>query len=148
MHKNKVHKILARSYSVYVFFLLIGIILDLTLNFRIFNNSFSTFIGILLLIFGTFLVIWAQKTSRNLKKENLNIETFCRGPYRYSRTPTNFGLFFLVLGFGFIVHSPFIIPFSIFAFCITKFIFLEKEERILAEKYGTPYLEYKKVVKF
>jgi protein-S-isoprenylcysteine O-methyltransferase Ste14 len=148
MGKNKVHIVLSRSYSVYFFFLLIGICLDLILNFRIFNNPLATFIGVLLLIFGTFLIVWAQGTSRNLKKENLNIETFCHGPYRYSRTPTNFGLFFLVFGFGFIVHSPFIISFSLFAFCIAKFIFLQKEESLLAEKYGAPYLEYKKIVKF
>ena len=148
LDKNKVHKVLASSYSVYFFSLLVGICLDLIFNFRIFNNVYVNFIGILFLILGTFLVIWAQKTSRDLKRENLSKETFCGGPYRYTRTPTNFGLFFLILGFGIIIHSPFIITLDLLAFLIAKFIFLEKEEKFLAEKYGTPYLEYKKMVKF
>lgn len=148
LNKNKVHKVLAHSYSIYFLFLLIGICLDLIFNFRIFNNFFAAFLGVLSLVFGTFLIVWAQRTSRNLKKGNLSNETFCGGPYRYTRTPTNFGLFFLVLGFGITVHSPFIIPLDIVAFLLAKFIFLEKEEKILAEKYGAPYLEYKKIVKF
>jgi len=30
---------------------------------------------------------------------------------------------------------------------ISRFIFLKRQENILAEKYGAPYLEYKKAVK-
>jgi protein-S-isoprenylcysteine O-methyltransferase Ste14 len=148
MDKNKVHRVLAHSYSVYFLFLLIGIFLDLIFNFRIFTSPFVPYIGVLLLVLGTFLIFWAQGTSRNLKKENLSKETFCDGPYRYSRTPTNFGLFLLVLGFGIVVHSPFIILLDLAAFFIAKCIFLKKEETILAEKYGAPYLEYKESVKF
>jgi protein-S-isoprenylcysteine O-methyltransferase Ste14 len=146
--KNKVHKVLASSYSVYLFVLLIGICLDLTFNFRIFTSYFATFVGVLFLVFGTVLIVWAQKTSRNLKKENISIEAFSQGPYRFSRTPTNFGLFFSVLGFGVVFNSPFIIVLSIIAFLIAKFVFLEKEEEVLAGKYGAPYLEYKKIVRF
>lgn len=47
-----------------------------------------------------------------------------------------------------IVNAFFIIVFSFISFLITKFTFLSKEEKILAEKYGAPYLEYKKSVKF
>jgi len=148
LHKNKVHKVLARSYSVYLFSFLAGVCLDLIFNFRIFNYSLVPILGILFLIIGTVLIIWAQGTSRNLKKENLKKETFFNGPYRYTRTPTNFGLFFLILGFGYVVHSPFIILLDLVAFFIAKFIFLNKEEKILAEKYGAPYLEYKKIVRF
>ena len=148
MDKNKVHKVLAHSYSVYFFFLLVGICLDLIFNFRIFTSPLTPTIGFLSLVFGTFLIVWAQKTSRNLNTENLSKETFCGGPYRYTRTPTNFGLFFLVLGLGIIIHSPFIILLDLVSFCLAKFIFLEKEEKFLADKYGTPYLEYKQMVKF
>jgi protein-S-isoprenylcysteine O-methyltransferase Ste14 len=52
-----------------------------------------------------------------------------------------------MLGFGIMANTLFIIIFSIFSFFITKFIFLKKEENILAEKYGAPYLEYKKIVR-
>jgi protein-S-isoprenylcysteine O-methyltransferase Ste14 len=147
-HKNKVHKVLAHAYLAYLFFFLLGVCFNLIFNLKVFNSSVYLFIGFLLLIFGTFLILSAQKASRNLKKENISRESFSQGPYRYTRIPTNFGLFFLVLGFGFIVNSFFIVLFSLIAFLVAKFAFLNRQEKILAEKYGAPYLEYKKTVKF
>src|SRR3989338_8719819 len=58
------------------------------------------------------------------------------------------GLFFLMLGFGVITNSFFVIVFSIISFLTAKFIFIEKQEKMLEEKYGTHYTEYKKSVKF
>jgi protein-S-isoprenylcysteine O-methyltransferase Ste14 len=148
LQKNKVHKILVHSYSVYFLFFLVGICLDLIFNLKVFILSVNIPIGLVLLVFGTLLIFWAQKSSRNLKIENITKETFTQGPYRFTRTPTNFGLFFLMLGCGIISNTFFIILFSFVSFVIAKFIFLEQEEKILAEKYGAPYLEYKKAIKF
>jgi protein-S-isoprenylcysteine O-methyltransferase Ste14 len=148
IYKNKVHKILARSYSVYFFFFLVGIYLNLFFNFKVFMSSIIIPIGFLFLVLGTFLAVWAQNTSRKLNTKNITKETFSKGPYRFTSTPTNFGLFFLMLGFGMVTNSLFGIVCSCVAFLIARFIFLEQEEKVLAEKYGTPYLEYKKIVKF
>jgi len=146
--KNKIHKVLAHSYSAYLLLFLLGSFLDLYFRLQVFSSSVVVPIGFILLIFGTLLIIWAQKTSRNLKKENITKETFRQGPYCFTRTPTSFGLFFLVLGFGMIANAFFIILCSCIAFFVAKFIFLNEEEKILAAKYCTPYLEYKKIVKF
>ena len=148
LHKPSVHKILAHSYSMYFVLFLVGVTLDLVFRFKFFSSSMILSVGSILLIFGSILILWAQYTSRNLKKENVTKETFCHGPYCYTRTPTNFGLFFLILGFGMITNAFFVILFSVISFIIAKFIFLDKQEKVLAEKYGTPYLEYKKSVKF
>ncbi len=148
IYKNKVHKILARSYSVYLVFFLLGVYLNLIFNFKVFASSIVTPIGLLFLILGTFLAIWAQKTSRNLDTKNLTKEVFYKGPYRFTSTPTNFGLFFLMLGFGMIANSFFIMTCSCIAFVIARFVLLVQEEQVLAEKYGIPYIEYKKIVKF
>ncbi len=147
-HKNKVHKILAHSYLFYFICFLFGLLLDFIFPLKVFENYIMSSIGAIFLIFGTFLIIWAQKSSLYFKKENINKEIFCYGPYRYTRSPTHFGLFLLTLGFGIIANALFIIIFSIISFVITKFTFIRKEEKILAEKYGTPYLEYKELVKF
>lgn len=147
-HKNKVHKVLAHSYSVYLFALLISVSLNMIFNFKIFNNPRVEYVGFLFLIFATLLIFWAQITSQNLSKENITRETFLGGPYRFTRMPTNFGLFFLMVGFGIIANSFFIILFAPISFLIAKFVFIKEQERILAEKYGAPYLEYKKSVKF
>jgi protein-S-isoprenylcysteine O-methyltransferase Ste14 len=146
--KYNVHKILAHSYSVYFLFFLIGVCLDLVFDFKVFNSSIVMPFGFIFLIFGTFLILWAQKTSRNLKKDIINKETFCHGPYYFTRTPTNFGLFFLMLGFGLIINAFFVVLFAFVSFVIAKLTFLKKEEEILALKYGAPYLEYKESVRF
>ena len=148
LQKHNVHKILAHSYSVYFLFFLIGVCLDLVFNFKVFNSSIVMPFGFIFLIFGTFLILWAQKTSRNLKKDIINKGTFCHGPYYFTRTPTNFGLFFLMLGFGLIINAFFVALFALISFVVAKLTFLKKEEKILALKYGAPYLEYKKSVRF
>jgi protein-S-isoprenylcysteine O-methyltransferase Ste14 len=51
------------------------------------------------------------------------------------------------LGFGIISNAFFVILTTLVSFLVSRFIFLEKEEIILEEKYGTPYLEYKRAVK-
>ena len=150
-HKSKrtVHHVLAHSYSFYFLFFLLGVFLNLFFPIRIFNNSIMVPVGVLLLIMASLLILWAQKTSRDFRKEeNINKETFCRGPYCYTRSPTHWGLFLLMLGFGVVINAVFIILFTIISFIVTKLVFLKKEESILADKYGTPYLEYKKSVKF
>jgi len=147
-HKNKVHIVLAHSYSVYLSLFLVGVFLDLVFNLKILNFTFVVPIGIALIFLASLLILWAQRTSRNLKKENLTKETFCKGPYSFTRSPTHWGLFFLTLGFGLIVNAIFIVISTIISFAITKFIYLKKEETILEKKYGAPYIEYKKSVKF
>ncbi len=147
-HKNKVHKVLAHSYSVHLLFLLAGICLDLLFSIRIFNNSVILSFGFLFLMFGTFLIVWAQHTSRHINKENITKETFQHGPYRFTRMPTNFGLLFLTLGFGIITNAFFVVLSSVASLFVAKFFFIEKQEKILSEKYGEPYVEYKKIVKF
>ena len=146
--KYSVHKVLAHSYFVYFVFFLIGIFLNSVFYIKIFDTSLAAPSGLVILILSTFLILWAQKTSRSFQKETINKETFCRGPYCYTRIPTHLGLFFLMLGFGMIINSFFIVLFTLVSFVIAKVVFLRKEEQILAFKYGDPYLEYKKMVKF
>ena len=147
-HKNKVHKILAHSYFFYFASFLFGILLDFTFPFRIFNGTIMTSIGITFLVFGTFLVFWAQTSSYKLNKENISKETFCHGPYCYTRHPTHLGLSLLMLGFGIMANAFFIVIFSILYFIINKYTFIKKEEKILTQKYGDSYIEYKRSVKF
>lgn len=142
----RIHKILMHSYVTYFILFLIGICLDFLFPLKIFQNTLYSFIGVLFLVFSTIVILWAQKTSRNLDIKNLSKETFCKGPYCYTRTPTHWGLFFLMIGFGLLINAFFVVLTSVISFLFSKFIFIDKQERILAEKYGAPYLEYKKKI--
>lgn len=146
--KHEVHGVLAHSYMVYFLVLIIGVVLDLSFPDKIFSTAIMMPTGFLMLILASVVIIWAQHTSRNLDHENITKEAFCRGPYCYTRTPTHWGLFLLVLGFGFILNALFVIMLTILSFVVSKLFFLKKQEAILEDKYGQPYLEYKKTVKF
>ena len=148
LHRNRVHKILAHSYLFYFILFLVSVCLDLVFRFNIFLSPAVAPLGIVVLFFGTFLIAWSQHTSRNMKIENLSKETFLHGPYCYTRCPTHWGVFFLMLGFGVIANALFVVLFTLISFILTKFIFLNKEEQALAEKYGDHYIEYKKLVRF
>jgi len=145
--EENVHSILAHSYSVYFFLFLIGLSLDFIFGYKVFSGVAP--VGFFFLFLATGIIFWAQKTGRDLRKVvEVKTEHFCRGPYCYTRIPTQWGLFFLLLSFGIITNSIFIVIFTIIAFFISKFVFMSKHERILAEKYGTAYIEYMKLVKF
>jgi protein-S-isoprenylcysteine O-methyltransferase Ste14 len=145
--KPSVHKILAHSYAATFMFFLVGVCLDLFLSIKIFNSEGVTSVGFVLLAFGTFLIIWAQKTSRNLKKEIITKETFSQGPYSITRSPTHWGLFLATIGFGIVVNAFFVVLLSLVSFIFTKLTFLKEEEKLLATKYGEPYMEYKNSAK-
>lgn len=145
---SSIHAILAHSYMAYFILFLIGILLHVIFLIKISSNNFTIVFGFLFLFLGTGLVFWAQHTSRKLDKSNLTKDSFCRGPYCYVRMPTHLGLFSLMLGLGLLVNSFFIIIIAFISFFLNKFYFIRKEENFLSNKYGAPYLEYKKAVRF
>jgi protein-S-isoprenylcysteine O-methyltransferase Ste14 len=137
-YKDKVHWVLAYSYSVYFTLFLVGVFLDLIFNLKFLNFSPVTSIGVIFIVLATGLIFWAQRTSRNLKKETLTKETFCKGPYRFTRSPTHWGLFLLILGFGIIINAIFVVISAIISLILTKLIYLKKEETILEKKNCAP----------
>ena len=145
-HKDQVHGVLGHSYSAYFVCFLAGVLLDLIFKLKIFNFGAMQEVGLLLVILSSFLILWAQKTSRNLKIENLKKENFLKGPYAVTRSPTHWGLFFLTLGFGIMTGAFFVVVSTIASHLISRIVYLRKEEMILERKYGAPYLEYKKAV--
>lgn len=145
-----VHFILANSYLVFLFAVILGVIFDTLLRRKMFDSVVYKDAGLSFLIIGTILIYWAQKVSSNyqnrkIKKENRTKFEF--GPYKFLRSPTHFGLFLMTIGFALIINSMFSFIFTVIAYSITKFLFLRKEEKILADKHGDIYLEYKKKVK-
>lgn len=145
---TSLHLIIVYSYLSYFTALLLGILFDFLFPHKFFEESIMTPVGFVLLISASFLIFWAQKSSRNFNDDDTTKESFCNGPYYFLRMPTYLGLFLLVLGFGMIVNATFVILFSIFSFLFSKLLFVRKEETLLENKYGNQYLEYKKSVRF
>lgn len=147
---SKVHSVLAYSYLVFLFSVILGVIFDIFVKNKIFSDIIYQQIGFFMLVISSIIIYWAQSTSSNYAK-NINKDKirsqFEYGPYRYLRSPTHFGLFIMTLGLSLIINSLFSVLFTLIAYIISKFFFLKKEEEILEDKYGEVYTEYKKKVK-
>jgi protein-S-isoprenylcysteine O-methyltransferase Ste14 len=148
--KGMVHFILVHSYLIFLFAVVLGVLFDVFLNGNIFSGVMYQYVGLLMLIAGSLIIYWAQSTSANYKKRIKKNETMLHfefGPYKYFRSPTHFGLFVMTLGLALIINSLFSVIFTVLAYTITKLFFLKKEEKLLEEKYGETYTNYKKKVK-
>lgn len=141
---KEIHTTLAYSYTAYYTVVLIGLILDILMPVRLLPDTIATTIGFVLILIAPMLIIWAQSASwkhrDGRKSENPN---FAKGPYAFLRSPTHLGLDMLVIGFGLLLNSIFIIIFWIVSFILSRFVFVKKQEQLLEEKYGDHYKRYK-----
>lgn len=146
--RPRVHKILAHSYMVYLLALFFGLILSAVMPMRVFLDDGLMNTSAVVLLLSSCIIFWAQRSTRKLDKENLTKRSFKKGPYKYTRNPTNVSLFFSLISFGVIINSLFTILFALIAFLLSSLVFIKKEEKLLEKKYGDAYREYKKDVKF
>lgn len=148
--KETVHHVLAKSYFTFFLSIIIGIVLEYWFPLNLFPEPMTT-LGAALFVGGTLLVFWAQTTTRTgagERRSNKNIDGdhFARGPYRYYRNPTHMGLTMLVVGYGFILNALMIVITVFVTSLVSHFVFVKKEEAMLASKYPA-YEEYKKKVR-
>jgi protein-S-isoprenylcysteine O-methyltransferase Ste14 len=145
-----IHVLLYHSYVVFLFAVVLGVIFDAIFTFGKFQGFLYQIIGLFMIMIGTFVVFWAQKTTSYKKSEiqkERDTNFFIKGPYKYTRNPTNFGLSLMSLGLGFVIGSLFAIFFVVVTYLISKLIFIKKQDSILEERYGDVFNEYKKRVK-
>lgn len=143
-----VHVLLSHSYIIFFFAVVFGIVCDALFPVRVFNGVVYEYIGLFMIIVGSYLVYWAQSsTSTKNFTDKRDINFFLKGPYKYTRNPTNFGLTLTVLGLGLLINSLFVVIFLLIVYVISKLIFIKQQDTILEEKYGEVFREYKRVVK-
>lgn len=150
--KGIIHILLFHSYTIFLLAIILGVIFDIRFPTSFFSQNIYQYIGFIMIVTGSIIVYWAQSSTNSDKKElkkanERNSNFFLRGPYKYTRNPTNFGLTFMSLGLGFLMNSLFSIIFVLLTYAISRFIFIKKQDKILVEKYGDTFLDYKKRVK-
>jgi protein-S-isoprenylcysteine O-methyltransferase Ste14 len=111
----------------------------------------DTILGLLLFLFGIFLLIWAKITMKDSwgpaeEEHDINRQAvlITTGPYAFSRNPIYMGIFLIYLGLVIAIHSRMII------FCFLQFLYFYKfslrEEKILEKYFGQQYHDYKSKV--
>ncbi len=144
-----VHEVLARSYLSFFVFCTIGIFFDLFFPLNFFVPSLWI-PAVSCLVVGPAIIAWAQYSSHHfakdlLKGKKLTVDSFMNGPYQFVRNPTQIGLVILVLGYSLITSSAMLFAATLIAVLISNYYF-RTHEKILEDKYGEPYKQYKKAV--
>lgn len=145
-----IHILMFHTYIVFLGAVILGVIFDQMFHFDLFKSLTFQYLGVVMILWGSILVYWAQSTTSQPKSEitkERDTNFFFRGPYKYTRNPTNLGLTTMSIGLGFLLNSLFSIIFIVITYLISRFIFIKKQDKILAERYGDVFTEYKKKVK-
>ncbi len=150
---NLIHIVLGHSYLVYFASILIGLAIDIGWQYHLEQTLLTGIVGWVLIVVGPAIVYWAQHSSVKLAVKRIcDVHGICpddfrKGPYAFTRSPTNFGLFLMIIGLGFILSSVSVVVTTIIAFLLTRYVFIRKEEQLLEEKYGDAYRDYKSQVR-
>ena len=116
-----------------------------------FNTIIFKIIGVLIGIGGLSLFIYTVFLFRTIGKGTLapwspKQKLVVKGPYKYSRNPMITGVFFILLGETFFLHSFSILSLAILFFIFNTVYFILIEEPNLYKRFGNDYLHYKKHV--
>ena len=143
------NKILPPRY--FIIFLLLTIGLHFILPIKKIIYIPYTYLGIILIIFGIVLNIWADalfkkiKTTVNPHEKPTSLET--SGPFRISRHPMYLGMVAVLLGTAVFLGSLITFLFPIIFIILMEILFMPIEEKNLEKAFGTKYLDYKKKVR-
>ena len=135
--------------------LLIGIVLCIALHLifpiRIFIPPKWNLLGLIPLLFGIWINLTADQELKNAGttvKPYQESNTLVRdGAYRISRNPMYLGFVSILIGISVLLRS--ITPYSvvvIFAIVVNQ-VYIEVEERMLAEKFGDDWIRYQSRVR-
>lgn len=106
--------------------------------------------GILIILIGTFLFLWAiiamhdsWRAGIDRNQQTRLIET---GPYRFCRNPAFLGFYLFYVGFAMLLNDPLLWLLSLITIVVFHLQVLE-EEKHLTHTFGGSYLNYKMRVK-
>ncbi len=135
------------QYKIYWGLFYLGVVLDIVLIFQEFNiwivpDKIRYFIGVPLILIGTFVVSFAIFTLGIKNTYGLENGFIDKSPYKYTRNPQYLGDIILLVGLILFVNSLNLT--ILFLLTIIVFILMPFSEEIwLEEKYGNQYIEYK-----
>ncbi|HEX6718358.1 MAG TPA: isoprenylcysteine carboxylmethyltransferase family protein [Pyrinomonadaceae bacterium] len=129
----------------------LGTIIDSLLGISGFSSAIAVAFGVLLLLLGFLLRIWAVVYFYNHNMRVISLEPqgslVTGGPYRYSRNPLYLGgNVFCFFGAALVVGSPTALILTIVHLPFVN-LMIRREERQLERKFGDRFRAYKKHVR-
>ncbi|RLI00513.1 hypothetical protein DRO38_06320 [Candidatus Bathyarchaeota archaeon] len=113
-------------------------------------NFIITFLGFSMYLIGLVGRSWAIKTLGRYHSVQIEIRNrhplIREGPYKYLRHPIYFSIIFEILGIPLVPNSYYACLIALFIYIPLLFIRLRQEEKVMIEKFGDVYLQYKREV--
>lgn len=127
--------------------LISGTILQIFFSIHLFQLPWiGHVIGWPLIVIGSGLCAWSVIEAKEMNIANPNI-LLKSGPYALSRNPMYVGWAFIYLGISFVANSVWIMSLLPIVVAYINFMDIRKEERLLDEKFGDEYSQYRKRVR-
>jgi protein-S-isoprenylcysteine O-methyltransferase Ste14 len=109
------------------------------------------YLGVVLIIFGIILNIWAdnifKKSQTTVKPYETPNSLVVSGPFRISRHPMYLGMVAILLGESILLGSLITLVSPIVFAAIMEVMFIPAEEENMESAFGKEYLDYKKKVR-
>lgn len=110
-----------------------------------------TYFGIILIVFGTVINIWAdslfKKNKTTVKPHEKPTSFEATGPFRISRHPMYLGMAAILLGLAIFLGSLITFIFPVFFIILMEIMFIPFEEKNLEKAFRKDYLNYKEKVR-
>ena len=132
-------------------FILLSIILNLFLPIKKLIVQPYNYLGIVLILFGLLIDVWAwmlfrrRKTTLNPYKIPSKLET--SNLFKISRNPMYFGMDLVLWGLSIFFGSLITFIFPILFIILIEKLFIKFEEENLEKRFGKKYIDYKKKVR-
>ncbi|MFV1917419.1 MAG: isoprenylcysteine carboxylmethyltransferase family protein, partial [Patescibacteria group bacterium] len=138
--------------AIYLIPLVIGLIIEYFLPFRLLpNQKTADVVGWPLIIGSILLGVWAVMTMRRVgESEDFRKPTdkiVTTGPYAFTRNPMYVSLNMVYVGIAFMLNTAWLMLFWPFAFAFLYYKVILREEDYLEKKLGKEYRRYKSKVR-
>jgi protein-S-isoprenylcysteine O-methyltransferase Ste14 len=147
--KSLLHNIGIVMFSLAMAYL--GTVVDSLLGFPTLSSRLAATFGVLLLLLGFLLRLWAVVHFYNHNMRVISLEPqgslVTAGPYRYTRNPLYLGAnVFCFFGAALLLGSPTALIITVVHLPFVNLI-IRREERQLEREFGEPFRAYKKQVR-
>ena len=132
-------------------YLIISVILHLILPIKQIISFPYNLLGIILIIAGIILNLWADRIFKDqkttVKPDEKPTSLIDYGPFKISRNPMYLGMAIILIGTGIILGSISSFSGSVLFVLAMEFYFIPDEERLMKESFRSDFANYKKKVR-
>ena len=136
---------------IYLAFLAVGLLLDYLFPVPVLPNSIQYAVGFGIMIAPMLVMPFVLLEFRNAETQfdprKPTTAIITTGPYRFSRNPSYVSLTMLYLGIAIAADSVWVLAGLIPTLVVMYYGVILREEQYLEDKFGEPYLQYKRSVR-